>query len=392
MVRPFGLIDPDRGIAAVDRAVEVTRNMQEPVLLARMQMLAAGCRLLYDCWREQDAVVCESAHNQLKELGDKGTPPFHKMIYAHVQALQGNYIEALALFERGIPTLNQTTSLMEHFFALSGKTIALLRMGRLGDVLQIIRDGREMAEKNGNDPWLFNFREAWLLMLTLDFEGSARVCEAIAQTETAYPVSQPETIARIARGYTAIAEGFTELDKGQNERAIDLFNQVRDPQTTPKFFLHWNWRMTARLGVSEAWLQSGNVEKASFEADGFLQAALETADPHLKALAWEMQTRVAIAKEDWRGAEDCVHKGLEIVDLFEVPVAGWQVHATAWRLYQSRQKYAEAESHCERAQADIFKIADSFPKDEPLREFFLSAAPIARILSPSAARRRAADG
>ena len=392
MVRPFGLIDPDRGIAAIGRAVEVTRSMQDPLLLARMEMLAAGCRLLYDSWREQDAVVCQSAHNQLKELGDKGTPPFHKMIYAHVQALQGNYIEALELFERGIPTLNQATSLMEHFFALSGKTIALLRMGRLGYVLQIVRDGREMAEKNGNDPWLFNFREAWLRMLTLDFEGSARVCEAILQTETAYPVSQPQTIARIARGYTAIAKGFTELDKGQNDRAIELFNQVRDPQTTPKFFLHWNWRMTAQLGVSEAWLQSGNLEKASFEADGFLHAALETADPHLQALAWDMQTRVAIANEDWGRAEDCVHKGLEIVDRFEVPVAGWQVHATAWRLYQSRQQYAEAESHRERAQADIFKIADSFPKGEPLRESFLSAAPIARIFSPSAERRRAADG
>src|ERR671924_2389304 len=88
----------------------------------------------------------------------------------------------LSSYSRGIPTLNQATSLMEHFFALSGKTIALLRMGRLGYVLQIVRDGREMAEKNGNDPWLFNFREAWLRMLTLDFEGSARVCEAILQT------------------------------------------------------------------------------------------------------------------------------------------------------------------------------------------------------------------
>jgi tetratricopeptide (TPR) repeat protein len=248
-----------------------------------------------------------------------------------------------------------------------------------------------MAEKNGNDPWLFNFREAWLRMLTLDFEGSARVCEAILQTETAYPVSQPETIARIARGYIAIAEGFTELDKGQNGRAIELFNQVRDPQTTPKFFLHWNWRMTAQLGVSEAWFQSGNLEKASFEADGFLDAALETADPHLKALAWEMQTRVAIAKEDGRRAEDCVHKGLEIVDRFEVPVAGWQVHATAWRLYQSRQQYADAESHCERAQAYIFKIANSFAKEEPLRKSFLSAPPIARILNVGAEKRWAAD-
>ena len=149
--------------------------------------------------------------------------------------------------------------------------------------------------------------------------------------------------------------------------------------------------MTAQLGVSEAWFQSGNLEKASFEADGFLDAALETADPHLKALAWEMQTRVAIAKEDGRRAEDCVHKGLEIVDRFEVPVAGWQVHATAWRLYQSRQQYADAESHCERAQAYIFKIANSFAKEEPLRKSFLSAPPIARILNVGAEKRWAAD-
>jgi len=59
-------------------------------------------------------------------------------------------------------------------------------MGRLGDVLQIMRDGKEMAEKNGNDPWLFNFREAWLRMLALDFEGSTRVCDAIFQMKTPY--------------------------------------------------------------------------------------------------------------------------------------------------------------------------------------------------------------
>ena len=150
--------------------------------------------------------------------------------------------------------------------------------------------------------------------------------------------------------------------------------------------------MTARLGLSEAWLLSGSLEKAGIEADDYLSAALETADPHLQALAWEMRARITIAREDWRRAEDCVHKGLEIVDRFEVPVAGWQVHATAWRLYQSRQLYAQAESHREYAQADIFKIADSFRTGEPLRQSFLSAAPIARILSPSAETRRAADG
>ena len=384
MVRPFGLINPDRGIAAVNRAVEVSRSIQNSSLSACTQMLAAGSRLLYDRWSQEDAALCASAYKQLKDSGGTDIPPFHKMFYAHVQALQGNYLEALEIFEKGIPKVNQTTSLMEHFFALSGKTTALLRMGRLGDVLQIVRQGREMAEKNGNDPWLFNFREAWLRMLALDFQGSARVCDAILGMKTAYPVAQPESITRIAKGYSAIAEGFTELDKGRCKHAVELFSQVLDSRTTPKFFLHWMWRVTAQLGVTESWLQSKETAKASLEADAFLDSALETADPHLRALAWEMQTRVAIARRDWRRAGECISEGLDIVSRFEVPVAGWQVHATAWRLHYYRQQYAEAESHRERAQADIFKIADSFPRAEPLRDTFLSAAPIERILNPIA--------
>ena len=141
--------------------------------------------------------------------------------------------------------------------------------------------------------------------------------------------------------------------------------------------------MTAQLGITEAWLQSGDIETASVEANELLHCALQTADPHLQALAWEMQARIEVVKENFERAEDCVHKGLEIVHRFEVPVAGWQVHATAWRLYRSRHQYAEAESHRKQAQAGIFKIADSFPKEEPLREAFLSAASIARILNPS---------
>ena len=392
LVRPFGLIDPDRGIAAISRAVEVAQSMQDPVLLARTQMLAAGSRLLYDCWREQDVALCESAHKQLGGLGDTDSPPFHNMIYAYVQALQGNYVEALEIFEKGIPKLDQATSLMEHFFALSGKTVTLMRVGRLGEVLQIVRSAKEMAEKNGNDPWLFNFREAWVRMLALDFEGSARVCDSILQMTTLYPVGQPQTIGRIARGYAAIAAGFTELDRGHCKRAIEFFNEVRDPNVTPKFFLHWTWRMTAQLGMSEAWLQSADLEKASVEADVLLRSVLQTADPHLQALAWEMQARIALSRQDWTRAKDCIHKALEIVRNFDVPIAAWQVHATAWRLDHCKQEQGAAESHRQAAKAYILKIADSFAHGEPLRDTFLTATPIARILNPLAEEGWAADG
>ena len=207
LMRPLGFIDPNQGLAAMHQAVEVSGSIDDPLLLARTQMLAASCRLLYDTWRKEDALLCASAHATLRNLGDSDTPPFHKMIYAHVQALQGNYREALEIVEAGLPKMDHSTSLMTHFFALSGKTIALMRVGQLGEALRIVRAGRELAEKNGNDPWLFNFREAWLRTLVLDFEGARRICETILQAKAEYPTGQPHAIARIAAGYVSVAAG-----------------------------------------------------------------------------------------------------------------------------------------------------------------------------------------
>jgi tetratricopeptide (TPR) repeat protein len=254
--------------------------------------------------------------------------------------------------------------------------VALLRLGRFGEVLQIVRTGKKMAEKNGSDPWLLNFREAWLRTLALDFEGVRRLCEFIMRPGAEYPTSQPKAIASVAAGYA-------ELDRGRFDEALEYFKQVRDPQRTPKFFLHWFWRMTAQLGLSNAWLLSGNIPNARMEADGFLESALATSDPHLQALAWEMQTRVAMAKKDWIGAREYIRQGLAILDKFDVPVAGWQVHATAWHLYRDAKEDQAAETHRARAEASIFKIANSFANDEPLRDSFLSAGAVAQILGAS---------
>jgi tetratricopeptide (TPR) repeat protein len=384
LMRPLGFIDPDQGIAAMDQAVEVSRGVGDPLLLARTQMLAASCRLLYDTWRKEDADLCASAHETLQSLGDSTTPPFHKMIYAHVQALQGNYREAFEIFEAGLPQIDHATSLMTHFFALSGKSVALLRVGQLGEVLRIVRAGREMAEKNGNDPWLFNFREAWLRTLALDFEGTRRVCESILRAKAEYPTSQAQTIGRIATGYARIAEGYVELGSREYEMAIEHFRQVRDLEVTPKFFLHWIWRMTAQLELSNVWLLSGNILNARAEADGFLESALSTADPHLQALAWELKTRVAIAENDWKAAREYLQQALAIVDKFGVLVAAWQVHATAWQLYRHDKEDKVAETNRANAEACILKIANSFASDEPLRASFLSAPPVARVLGASA--------
>jgi hypothetical protein len=93
-----------------------------------------------------------------------------------------------------------------------------------------------------------------------------------------------------------------------------------------------------------------------------------------------MKTRVAIAENDLNSARECSERSLAIVDKFEILVAAWQVHATAWHLHQLVEENEKAEVQRERAESCILRIADSFSPEEPLRATFLAAVPIRRIL------------
>src|SRR5262249_54765297 len=145
-------------------------------------------RLTFDTWHMKDGEICASASDTIYRLSDAGLPAFDRMIYAHVQLLRGDYAPALENLEAGIPRENESTSPVVHFLAFSGKTLALLLSGRLGELLQLLRAGREIAERNGNEPWLFVFREAWLHTTVLDFAGALQLCEGMVarSAEDAY--------------------------------------------------------------------------------------------------------------------------------------------------------------------------------------------------------------
>ena len=88
-----------------------------------------------------------------------------------------------------------------------------------------------------------------------------------------------------------------------------------------------------------------------------------------------MKTRIAIAEQAWDAAADHLHEALSIVESFAVPVAAWQVHATAWDFYRHTKNDVAAESNRAFAESHILSIANSFISDDPLRRSFLSAPP-----------------
>src|SRR5262249_10439403 len=172
-----------------------------------------------------------------------------------------------------------------------------------------------------SDPWLFSYREAWLRTLALDYQGAVRVCGELTRSSV-YPTGQATAIARVAAGFDA-------LEKGLWDEAGRHFEEVRDRNRTPKFFMHWYWRTQAHGGLVRARLHSGHVANARHEADRLIESAQGTADPNLQALAWEAAARVAIAELRWTDARQYIDRALAALARFDVPISAWRVHATA---------------------------------------------------------------
>jgi tetratricopeptide (TPR) repeat protein len=256
---------------------------------------------------------------------------------------------------------------------MGAKILALLFLGRLGEVLRIVRTETELAEKNGGDPWIHVLGELQLRWICFDYDGVQRLGGSLMR-------SNSEQHALRARTFTLLAAGHAEILRGDYTLALRCFEQVRDFQRTPRFLLHWYWRIWAEHGTAEALLSAGDLAKARRAADGFLKAALRASDPSMQALAWELQTRLSAAENDRVAASHAIAKALEVLEQAEAPVAGWRVHATASDWYAGEGDWEKAAAHRTHAHELIQKLADSFPPGEPLRESFLSAAPVRRLL------------
>jgi len=384
---PLGFIGPEQGVAALEEAVKISMSVDDPPRLALTQMLAAGFRLVFDSWSQMDAELCTSAYETLVRLQPSELDPYQRVVYAHILMLKGNYGEALDLCERSLSEasasgVGQVVNFLAHFGAQSGQTMVLLRTGQLGRVLQITKAGRASPDENLSLYWLLTLREAWLRTLAFDFEGARQICQATCNVRGEFPDGQYYAIDQLAAGNMALHEG-------KYSEALEHFRHVQDLDVHTKFFMHWDWRMMAQLGFSNAWLLSGNIMNARTTADGFLKSALATSDPYLQALAWDLKARVAMAQSDLPDARESIQQALAIVDKFEILVAAWQGYATAWQFYQHVKEHKTAETNRERAETCILKIANSFAPDEPLRTTFLTAAPVRRILLEKALNKAA---
>jgi hypothetical protein len=138
--------------------------------------------------------------------------------------------------------------------------------------------------------------------------------------------------------------------------------------------------MPLAAGLTELWLAKGDRARAQLEAERFLEISSATEERTFQGLAWEVNARIALANRDPDRAQECIARALSTLQGFEAPLAAWRVHATAADIAEESGDLQSARSHGDLSQATILQLANSLSEREPLREIFLSAATVARIL------------
>jgi tetratricopeptide (TPR) repeat protein len=210
----------------------------------------------------------------------------------------------------------------------------------------------------------------------LDFRGVLAICRsALVQLQDPAFRNAPPGQRRRA----LILSGAASAALGDYASALeDLSTAAREMDNETVLF-DWYWRMPLAAGLTESWLAKGDHVGARREADRFLDLALATAEPTYQGLAWEANARVALANRDHARARECIGHAVSAVQGLEVPLAAWQVHATAAHIEEESGELEAARSHRDLSRATILQLANSLPEREPLREIFLSAPAVARV-------------
>jgi DNA-binding winged helix-turn-helix (wHTH) protein/tetratricopeptide (TPR) repeat protein len=381
----------ERGLELLERALHAVRT-SDPMKHLAAYADCLSFRLWLCGWNPRDAEEYRNAIGEIRKVGDPHVVAPHLLNYSCIQWCSSEYRESHRSYADGLKMLLGVDSVHP---SLSGirwglwehvRQLDLVFLGEWGEALREIEEAIAMAHKNG-DYFLraraMQLCRAWLHLHACDFAGVLAICES------AVPLVR-DPVLRAAPGsppqfpwpfqQSVVLRGSAETALGEYDRAREYLFAARDDMARQKTLNDWYWRMPLESGLTELWLAEGNLAQARPQAERFRSVTLTTAERTWQALAWEANARVAMAERDTARAQECIARALATMEGFEVPLASWRVHATAFEFYRNAGDRNSAERHRALSRETIMKLADSLPAEEPLRHIFLSSPAVRRIV------------
>jgi DNA-binding winged helix-turn-helix (wHTH) protein/tetratricopeptide (TPR) repeat protein len=323
---------------------------------------------------------CKEAVSKVREVGDPRLLGEALIGLAYYLRNYSEYRPALQCAEEGFEAFLANYEANPHlgwiFHVYTDLTFSSgVFLGAWGDTLRQGEEHFEAIRKSGS--FMSKVAETEKLFLqihAMDFVGARQFFESNAPILMSIPT---------VRRHCLIFAGAADVGLGNPERALEHLMTSKNEMDHQPMMVDWYHRMPLQWAMTEAWLSGGSLEKARMEAEEFLRISLATGERTYRALAYEVNIRIAMAESHLDRAQGFLNRALHEMEGYEVPLAHWRVHGTAAELHRIMGNRDLAERHRESGCATIMKLANSLPADEPLRKTFLSALLVRRILGDS---------
>jgi DNA-binding winged helix-turn-helix (wHTH) protein/tetratricopeptide (TPR) repeat protein len=360
--------DRARCLAVADRAVERSQYIQDPLLRAQARAQCGHWRLQLRGWQPEERQAFTRAVELLRQAGDRELLGQYLALDAYHRCQQSEYRAACDAAEEG---MQLTLAAGDAYFHISSQYFqawALLHRGEWGVALRRVREGLQMAQKNGHGvaTRLFQLLFSWLHEQALAFERARELAE---------PATRQAQEGQCEQFMGRIRLGMAHLGLGECAAAFRCFREMT-AQLERGVLIDWFWQMQLHRGLGEYWLAQGAWAEARREAERACAMAALSGERTYLALGRRTLAAIAVAERNWDQAEAELARALAVLEGDDVPLAEWRVYATAAHLHQQRRRKAAAARCRARSRAVLHRLADSLGDEADLRQHLLSHLPV----------------
>ena len=381
MAYPVSWGSTEKCLEVVDEALRISSAQPDALTRARTRASCLVRRVWASGWNEKDAEACFQALEEIRRSGDRSVVALHTMECNFLHWVSSRYRAARQDAVESLATLTESHQdkayrRFAHWLGQFTLPWSLLFLGEWGEALNELDAGVAMAAKNGDHyrGQTLSLYRAWVQDFAMDYTGARDLCDALLPLVV-------DSARRPWRRFALTFAGWAEVGLHNHERALQHLLAAKQEMDSHTVINDWYIRIMVQAALTELRLAQGDLPRAVEEGEAFLRVACSTPERTWQALAWEVNARIALAVNQPERAQECITKALTAMEGFDVPIATWQVHATAAELSELRGDSGAAEHHRELSRTTVLRLANSLSGDDPLRLTFLSSPRISTIIA-----------
>jgi len=355
-------------LAAIDEIRDLCAGEIDPMLRVNALGQVAYFNLLFRGWEEADFTASARALASARQGSDRPALALQCNRHSFFQSLSSQYCEASQTAAEGVRIAIEIESLMDYSVGHFYEAFALFYAGEWGAMRRRLRLAIDMANRNGHDFWvlLFSLLDAMLRLETFSSQETHNDChEYLARArDLGHPLSIQISLALLSKAQLAI---------GDLKAAQETFDEIIRWQGGERILMDWIWRLPLQFNYVELCMTRGNLDAAVEASELFLSQAARTAEKTWTVLAHLARAKIAAIQQEKKRFERETEAGLELVEVHNVPLAAWRLHAFMAQTLGSFE-------HREKALLIVRRLADSLESESELKQCFLSAPEVAAVV------------